>query len=65
MRTYLIAILAMPTLLFCWVIVQFLAREFSRRHPESGPVREDGEGCSTGCESSGTQACPMVTRKNP
>jgi len=60
LNNYLIAMLVIPALLFGWLLVQYLAREFARRHPEFGPVREDGHGCGTDCSSSGTQGCPKL-----
>ncbi len=64
MGNYITAMLIIPGLLFAWLVVQFLAREFARRHPEFGPAREDGEGCGGECSSSGTKACPLVKGKN-
>jgi hypothetical protein len=46
---YLIAMLIMVALMFGWVAVQRIARDFAARHPEFGPLREEGkEGCG-GC----------------
>jgi hypothetical protein len=46
---YLIAMLIMLALVFAWVAVQAAARRYAARHPEFGPLREDGkEGCG-GC----------------
>ncbi|HCI14022.1 MAG: hypothetical protein A2063_03600 [Gallionellales bacterium GWA2_60_142] len=46
---YLIAMSIMVALVFAWVAVQAAARNYAARHPEFGPLREDGkEGCG-GC----------------
>lgn len=58
--TYLITIAILVGLLSVWIVVQQLARGYAARHPEFGPVREDGETgcggcgnhCSGHCESS-------------
>jgi len=60
MNAYFIAMLVIPMLLFCWLLVQFLAREFTRRHPEFGPQREEGEGCGSNCSCTDQKACPLV-----
>jgi hypothetical protein len=44
-ETYIIAILSILGILSLWIAVQHWARGFAARHPEFGPVREDGEGC--------------------
>ncbi len=45
MTTYLVAIGLILVLLLGWIIVQQACRLFARRHPELGPVREEGAGC--------------------
>ena len=30
-----------------WLLVQAAARRFAARHPEFGPLREDGAGCGS------------------
>ncbi|MEZ5452747.1 MAG: chemotaxis protein [Thiothrix sp.] len=57
MRDYLIAMLAMPVLLLAWLLVQRFVREFSLRHPEFGPPREEGGGCGSSCGCKGKTAC--------
>lgn len=39
-----------------WVVVQNLAREFARRHPEWGPYR-DKAGCGGGCSCGAGGSC--------
>jgi len=63
MGNYIVAMLVIPCLLFGWLAVQFLAREFARRHPQFGPVNEEGEGCGAGCSCSGTKPCPQVNKQ--
>ena len=54
---YLIAMLAVPSLLVGWLIIQQLGRRFAREHPQLGPYREEGGGCgkSCGCKGSSCQ----------
>ncbi len=40
-------------LLLGWLLVQQVARQFSRRHPELGPHREEGGGCGGHCHCGG------------
>lgn len=48
---YLMVMAIMVALVFAWVAVQRLARQYAAEHPEFGPLREDGkEGCG-GCGS--------------
>lgn len=49
MADYLIALIAVPLLLFAWLLVQLAARRFAAAHPEFGPAREDGAGCGSHC----------------
>lgn len=49
MLDYLIAMTLIPLLLFGWLIVQALARNFAKAHPEFGPPREEGTGCGKSC----------------
>jgi hypothetical protein len=44
-KTYIIAISVILGILTLWIAVQHWARGFATRHPEFGPVREDGEDC--------------------
>ncbi|MET0091363.1 MAG: chemotaxis protein [Candidatus Thiodiazotropha sp.] len=49
MLDYLIAMTLIPLLLLGWLIVQSIARRFSKLHPEYGPHREEGGGCGSSC----------------
>lgn len=68
--TTLIAILIIFGLLVGWIGVQHLARSFATRHPEFGPMREDGEGCgSLLCLCKDRRTCPkkqlaLITRES-
>jgi len=55
MIEYLTAIAVIFVLMLGWLLVQSMARNYARRHPEFGPLREDGDGCgsSCGCASNG------------
>lgn len=53
----LIAITATLTLLIAWLLVQHFSRIFSKRHPEFGPVREEGRGCGSSCGCHGKKSC--------
>lgn len=46
--SYFISVAAVIGLLAGWLLVQALARQVSARHPEFGPLREEGSGCG-GC----------------
>lgn len=46
---YLIAVAIIFVALFGWIIVQSVARLFAARHPEFGPMREEGGGCGLAC----------------
>lgn len=56
LRDVLIAIVLIPTLLLCWLLVQSVSRRFSKAHPELGPAREEGAGCGKSCLCSGGSA---------
>lgn len=43
--TYLITCSIIFLMLGGWLLVQAAARAFARRHPEHGPLREEGGGC--------------------
>ena len=49
MINYLLAILIILLSLWGWVMVQDWSRKFAARHPEFGPVRDEGENCGTSC----------------
>jgi hypothetical protein len=53
MLDYLIAMSIVPILLLGWLVVQSIARHFSKLHPEFGPHREEGSGCGKSCMCSG------------
>ncbi len=64
--TTLIAILIIFGTLVGWIGVQHLARTFAARHPEFGPVREDGEGCGgLFCLCKDNLACPRRKMTGP
>lgn len=52
MSNYFIAVGAILVFMLGWIGVQQLARAFARRHPEFGPLREEGKGCGSGCACS-------------
>ena len=39
--------------LLAWTRVQALVHRFATRHPEFGPARDEGGGCSGNCSCSG------------
>ncbi|MBI5919894.1 MAG: chemotaxis protein [Nitrosomonadales bacterium] len=55
--TYLITIGVMVALVFAWVMVQTMARQHAERHPEFGPLREEGAGCGCGNHRCGESQC--------
>ncbi len=55
MFKYLIAIAVILVFLLGWVWVQGHARKYAARHPEFGPVREEGTGCGKSCLCNGKQ----------
>lgn len=57
MLDYLIAMIAVPTLLLGWLIVQQITRQFAKAHSEFGPPREEGAGCGKSCMCSGNGRC--------
>ena len=61
MTNYFIAMGGILLLLMGWVAVQRLARLFAARHPEFGPVREDGGGCGGNCLCGGRTSCTRTT----
>jgi hypothetical protein len=50
MLNYFLAIVFILVLLLGWCAVQNWARHYARRHPEFGPVREEGGGCGLACQ---------------
>lgn len=62
MADFLIAPLLVFLMLAIWILVQFAARAFARRHPELGPAREEGGGCGSG--ACGCGAVDTCTKKN-
>lgn len=54
---YLITIGIMLALVFAWIAVQTAARRFAARHPEFGPLREEGKESCSGCSSSCASHC--------
>jgi hypothetical protein len=57
MLDYLIASALILLMLLGWIVVQHLARQFSRRHPEFGAHREEGGGCGGNCACSSGNSC--------
>lgn len=53
----LITGMAVLLLLMSWLLVQHFARAFSRKHPELGPLREEGEGCGSSCNCHNKAQC--------
>jgi hypothetical protein len=43
------AALIILVLLFAWLMVLSITRNFSKRHPELGIHKEEGEGCGESC----------------
>ena len=48
--TYLLPVVIILIVMLLWVLVQHLARQFARRHPEFGPY-PDGPGSCGGCSN--------------
>jgi hypothetical protein len=57
MTSYILAIGLILFLLTGWIAVQQIYRLFALRHPEFGPVREEGGGCGGGCSCSNRGSC--------
>ncbi len=62
MTRFLITTGLILALLLGWLLVQQAARQFSRKHPELGPHREEGGGCggmggSCSCSSGEKKSC--------
>ena len=53
-----IAIALIFLALLAWILVQHAARLFATRHPEFGPAKEEGGGCSLLCLCRDTNKCP-------
>lgn len=53
MVDFIIASVGIGLLLIGWLAVQQLARYYAARHPEFGPVREEGGGCGKSCLCAG------------
>ena len=57
-----LAILIIFGLFAGWILVQHLARNFAARHPEFGPMREEGKGCGAFlCLCSKKDSCPRYS----
>ena len=64
LTTYAITVLIILGLMAGWIGVQHLARWYAARHPELGPAREEGGGCSgLFCLCKDQQACPKEALK--
>lgn len=59
MSSYIAAVAVIFGLFLCWMLVQYLARAFARRHPEFGPAREEGGGCGKTCLCAGSGQCRL------
>jgi len=57
MIEYLTAIAVIFILMLGWLLVQAIARNFARRHPEYGPFREEGAGCGSSCGCANKGQC--------
>lgn len=53
----ILSILIIFTVCGLWILVQHLSRGFASRHPEFGPAREEGEGCSAHCRGKDGKPC--------
>lgn len=49
MLNFLIAIGLIFGLMLAWLYVQYLARQYAEKHPEFGPVKQEGLGCGKHC----------------
>ena len=56
MRDFLVAAGGIMLMLGGWILVQQLARQFARRHPEFGPYVEK-RGCGGNCSCAGGDKC--------
>ncbi len=54
---YLKTVLLVLAMFAAWLVVRAFARWYATRHPEFGPLREEGEGCGCGNHKCGTSAC--------
>lgn len=57
MRVYLETMGILLALLAGWLLVRAAARAYTQRHPEFGPLREEGEGCGCGNHRCGESVC--------
>jgi hypothetical protein len=57
LANYLTAFGAILVMLLAWIGVQRAARWYALRHPEFGPLREEGSGCSGSCLCKGGGSC--------
>ena len=63
--TTIISMAIILAMLAGWVLVQHLARTFAARHPEFGPVREEGGGCGTSCGCALSGRCQRERETHP
>ncbi len=61
MATYAVTVLIILGALAGWIGIQHLARVFATRHPEFGPLREEGGGCGLNCQCQDRQSCTERT----
>lgn len=63
MADFIIASLGIGLLLVGWLAIQQLARYYAARHPEFGPVREEGSGCGKSCLCAGGRCTRREARE--
>jgi len=49
MFNLLITIIIIFSILITWVLIQQVARKYASKHPELGPMKEEGLGCGKTC----------------
>jgi len=54
---YVQTILIVMALMTAFILVRNAARRYAERHPEFGPLREEGEGCGCGNHKCGEAQC--------
>jgi hypothetical protein len=59
---YLKTVLIVFALFAGWLVVRAAARRFAARHPEFGPLREEGKGCGCGSHKCGESQCKRTSK---
>jgi hypothetical protein len=54
---YLQTVLIVLGLMMIFILVRNSAKRYAERHPEFGPLREEGEGCGCGNHKCGESQC--------